>query len=176
MADLPEFLTAQYDEEEALALATTPVPVPGRWTATRHANASAADEVALVQGLHPRDVGNPEPDGRFATGSPMVATAAAWEKRGSANMRHIAHHDPARVLANVAAKRERLRIWRQSIADAEAARRASAQDDESGRQYERALGFRDAAEQAVLLDARAYTDRAGYESTWIAIEPGPGAS
>jgi hypothetical protein len=173
MSDLPEFLVTQYDEEEALARATTPVPVPGRWIATHHVNAPSTDGVALVQGLHPRDVGSPDPDSRFVTGSPMIATAAPWEKHGSANMRHIAYHDPARVLADVAAKRERLRIWQRSVADTEAARMTSTQSEEAARRYERARGFRDAAERAVLLDARGYADRAGYKPTWTEPYTGP---
>lgn len=75
---ITEFLTARLDEDEAMARAAS----PGPW----HPNAER-DEVLAVDDITVAD--------GFALSSPQ--TRATTE--------HIARHDPARVLADIAAKR-----------------------------------------------------------------------
>jgi hypothetical protein len=85
MTDLVEFVRAALDEDERVARAAEPAP----WTA--HEEAADPDE-GYVAG----------PDGYvlvYNEGTVSLGTAA-----------HIARHDPARVLADVAAKRAILEL------------------------------------------------------------------
>jgi hypothetical protein len=101
VTDIVAFLTARLDEDEAGALATTPVPIPGRWKAARDKNADDDDPLYLVQGEDEDDPGSED----YSGNSPVIAYSAEWQVEGAANLRHIARHDPARVLREVAAKR-----------------------------------------------------------------------
>ena len=84
---LPDFLLARIAEDEEVAKAAS----PGPW----HLSAER-DEVLAVDGITVCDA--------FALSSPQVRATAE----------HIARHDPARVLAECAAKRLILRIWFES--------------------------------------------------------------
>jgi Family of unknown function (DUF6221) len=115
MTDSPsivEFLTARYDEEQALAEATTPTPIAGEWCATRDKHAAADTPLRLVQGCDPYEGEdwNDYESGEY-NGTPIIAFSAEWQDEAEANLRHIAYHDPARVLADVAAKRALLALW-----------------------------------------------------------------
>ena len=86
MDDPIEFLTARYDEDEAGARAAH-----GRWSPTW-----SVDPEEWATG-----VGVQDGDGR--------SVAAV---HGTYHADHIARHDPARVLADLAAKRKLLQLWR----------------------------------------------------------------
>ncbi|MFJ1765047.1 DUF6221 family protein [Amycolatopsis sp. NPDC088138] len=105
MDDLITFLRARLDEREALAKATTPVPVPGRWIATRDKHAADDAPLALVQG---RDELATDTifEGDYVSGSEVIVFSAEWQDEAEANLRFIADNDPAFVLADVAAKRQ----------------------------------------------------------------------
>lgn len=106
MSDLAAFLNARWTELEALAKATTPVPVPGRWRAARHKNAEDDAPLALIQGQdHYERPGDPD-DYRY--GLPVIVLGHDWqdsETEVEANLRFSAAVDPAYVLAEIAAKR-----------------------------------------------------------------------
>ncbi|MGW4422556.1 DUF6221 family protein [Streptosporangium sp. NPDC004631] len=81
MSDLIAFFRARLDEDERWALAAS----PGPWSEN-----AESDEVLAVDGITVAD-------GFALSGNQLRATVA-----------HIARHDPARVLAEVAAKRRLL--------------------------------------------------------------------
>ena len=95
-----EFLSARLDEDEAGALATTPVPLPGRWKVARDKHADDDAPLQLIQGEDPDDHASEE-----YSSTEVIAYCAYWQAEAEANLRHIARHDPARVLAEVKAKR-----------------------------------------------------------------------
>jgi len=98
--DIVEFLTARLDEDEAGALATTPVLVTGRWKVARDKHADDDAPLQLIQGEDPDDPASEE-----YSSTEVIAYCAYWQAEAEANLRHIARHDPARVLAEVKAKR-----------------------------------------------------------------------
>lgn len=71
---------------------------------------------------------------------------------------HIARHDPAAVLADIAAKRGIIEAASKAIADAVP----------NGKDWEtdRARAMADAWEQALRLEASAYAGRPGYDEGW----------
>ena len=90
--ELATFVAARLDEDEAAAKAAT----PGPW------EFEADDEVFTVHdGEHGDLVGE------------VVAFTRGW---ADANGEHIARHDPARVLREVAAKREILEMYTNTLA------------------------------------------------------------
>lgn len=84
-----EFLNARLDEDEALARAAA----PGPW----HTNAEA-DEVLAVDGITVAE--------GFALSGPQIR----------ATTQHIARHNPARVLAEIQAKRRIVEMYGQAVA------------------------------------------------------------
>lgn len=91
MSDLDEFLTARYDEAEDLA---------------RHAARDASAETALGDGAR----------NWRAISEGIYSAPRGWEFARTRTMairaaEHIAAHDPARVLADIAAKRGLLALW-----------------------------------------------------------------
>jgi hypothetical protein len=96
-----EFLNARLDEDQAEALATTPVPVPGRWKAARDKHAPDDAPLFLVQGEDEYEPGSEN----YSGNSPVIAYSAEWQPGAEADLRHIARHDPARVLREVVVKR-----------------------------------------------------------------------
>lgn len=110
--DIVEFIRNCLNEDEAAALATTPVPVAGRWKASRDKHAAADAPIALIQGDEDTEPGYED----YSYGSPIIVHAAEWQDEAEANLRHIARHDPAHVLADVAAKRRMLEAAREMFA------------------------------------------------------------
>lgn len=101
MTDLADWLRQQVDDDERMALATTLVPVPGEWKASRDKYASDDAPLYLIQGDNEDEPGH---EGYFY-GHEIIVFAADWHNEAEANLRHIARHDPARVLREVTAKR-----------------------------------------------------------------------
>lgn len=105
------FIKARHAEEENLALATTPVPVEGRWCVTRDKHAADDAPFRLVQGYNPHDIEDGLFTGNYNHGLPVIAMSAAWEEEHEANLQHIAYWDPERVLAGIAAERTVLHVY-----------------------------------------------------------------
>jgi len=105
MTNIVEFLTARLDEDEAGALATTPVLVTGHWKVARDKHADDDAPLQLIQGEYPDDPASEE-----YSSTEVIAYCAYWQAEAEANLRHIARHDPARVLAEVKAKRALIKI------------------------------------------------------------------
>jgi hypothetical protein len=103
MTDLVEFLRAALDEDERVARAA----MPGPWT---HNPAKEwftdLDKLRAARAGIPQSGGEEfvkaEVDGRVVG---VAATGPADDPQSMADAAHIARHDPARVLAEVAAKR-----------------------------------------------------------------------
>jgi len=131
MSDLVEFLRARLDEDERDAKAATPAP----W------EYDADDQIVYT--MH---------DG---PGGDLVGDEVAYVRRRG--MEHIARHDPARVLAEVEAKRRILE--EASGADWLP---ANARDDEP----EYAYGIARAWNDALKLLALPYADHADYREEW----------
>ena len=129
MDDLIAFLCAQLDEDERIARAAT----QGPWLVDCETHAEAiiaGDGTSVIAG------------GRWGD------EASAFESTEDAL--HIAAHDPARVLREVEAKREVVRLA------------------ERAHDYHETFlnGFAAAMEQALRLFALAYADRPGYREEW----------
>lgn len=103
-----EFLEAAHKRAEETARATTPVPKPGEWIATRDKHAADDAPLALIQG---RDEETYDWLGEdYRSGLPVIAYAAEWQDEAEANLHHIALNDPHSVLRRVAAERELLTL------------------------------------------------------------------
>lgn len=94
-----------------------------------------------------------------------VAQAMAWEAR------HIARHDPVRVLRDVEATREIIRLYEQARADyrtlADQRARSVDLDKPSPTPEEyRAMDMGDAYERALVLLALRYADHPDYRDEW----------
>ena len=100
-----DFLLARLAEDEAAARATTPVP-GGHWVATRskHADDDAPVEIVTGQHRYGEDFFLDDPEG-YRGAERIVVTADCGQDGAKDNLFHIARHDPARVLAEVQAKR-----------------------------------------------------------------------
>lgn len=99
MTDLVEFLTARYSEDEVVArTAGGSRPSGSRWTADLPADCRARGTVA---------------DGH---GDIVIYECYAGEQHAT----HIARHDPARVLADIAGKRRILRDYELIMVNAKA--------------------------------------------------------
>lgn len=126
---LVEFVTARLDEDERVALAAA----PGPWTAN-----AECDEVLAVDGIHVAD-------GFSLSGAQLRATVD-----------HIARHDPASVLRDVAAKRMVVAAW--------------ASYDEATPYNERAALLVDGAKRAmacaIFAFAKTYADHPDYDESW----------
>lgn len=92
MDDLIAFLRARLDEDEATARAAT--PGPWQW---RHEHGEP---------WHPEPEGWLDYSGEYITGPDDAATMFGPGMTPHADATHIALHDPPRVLAEVAAKRQ----------------------------------------------------------------------
>ena len=101
-----EFLEAAHKQAEEAARATTPVPRPGEWIATRDKHDDDAAPLALVQG---RDEDAYDWMGEdYRSGLPVIVHAAEWQDEAEANLRHITLNDPHSVLRRIAAERRLL--------------------------------------------------------------------
>ena len=122
--DLDAQLRAWLDEDEALARATTPVPLAGQWRATRDKHAPEDAKLRLVQGRDPYEgeEWNQYEAGEY-NGTPIIVFSAEWHDEAEANLRFIASHDPAAVLADIAGKRallDHVASWPHTYAGADA--------------------------------------------------------
>jgi hypothetical protein len=131
-----EFLTARLDEDEEAARA-----------------AALSDFTAwAVDPDEPRQIRINAP------GAPRLGGIIAWTV-GRAELPHIARHDPARALADVAAKRAILNRFAEEVAIAA--------------DYKRALGYTDsewtyvmAGRETIYDLAHVYADHADYNPAW----------
>lgn len=105
--DLAEFLTARWDEEEAVARAAT----PGPWKWTGDYPQGTCPHLTEWSD-HGPDLESTGASVTFASGEAapaLVITSSGYDASGltieDANADHIAYHDPAHVLADIAAKR-----------------------------------------------------------------------
>ena len=109
---LPDFLLARITEDEAVAQAAVWSSPDPDWDGVDAWDA----EVAFGEMAVGPDRGSPTDAavviGPFRGGLHM--TGKATERRNGVVAQHIARHDPARVLAECAAKRLILRIWFES--------------------------------------------------------------
>lgn len=150
-----EFLIARLDEDEAVANATTSVPVAGCWKAARDKHAADGAPLFLVQGDDPHEPGTME-----YTSTEIIAYSAEWQTEAEANLRHIARHDPARVLREVAAKRERLALY---VEVTDILFHGSSGDRIK---YQRESGRFEALDVEVRRDAAIYADHPDYKPDW----------
>lgn len=126
MSDLVEFLRARFAEDERVALAVSTGPnVPEKWTASQYR-----------EGVRPWRI-----DGQCS----LVVEAVCGP-----DATHMVRHDPARILAEVKAKREVVRL---------AARAHDYQETFMS-------GFAAAMEEALRLFALPYADHPDYEPDW----------
>lgn len=121
---ITEFLTARYDEDEAVARAAS----PGPW----HTNAErdevlAVDDIVVAEG--------------FALSGPQTR----------ATTQHIARHDPAYVLADIAAKRAIVKSWRDPFGNWTA---------------EQADAARAQKERTLILLAQPYAEHPDFDPAW----------
>jgi hypothetical protein len=139
--DLVQWLTAQLDEDERIAREAT----PGPW---------------VDQGGYVTDVG---PDGlprvQVTDYGSQDGEPEEDNPQGRADSAHIARHDPARVLAEVDAKRKLVERYERAMEN----RRAHPDDLASA-------GALLALHGAVKLLALPYADRSGYEEALAAFE------
>lgn len=116
MNDLVEFLRARLAEDEEAARAATPGPWwhhPGKqWLGPE-----AFEKYDLRQGEEFVGYGGPHP----FTGA-VCSTGPAGNMQGMKDAAHIARHDPARVLAEVEAKRRIVEDYASALADRKAIR------------------------------------------------------
>ncbi|HEX5205923.1 MAG TPA: DUF6221 family protein [Actinoplanes sp.] len=142
-AALVAFYRARLDADEAVARDAT----AGPWT-TR--NLGRHDGSAIVT-----DTGE-----RTPLGLPVGQTLGSMHgPRGAADGSHIARHDPARVLAEVAAKRETIRMWEEAVDFVEIAK-------SHGRE---ATHYEVAAESylnVIRRDAAVHREHPEYDPSW----------
>ncbi|MEU9400573.1 DUF6221 family protein [Streptomyces sp. NPDC048242] len=127
MDDLVQWLPAQLDEEERIARAAAEETHP-EWSP---GDKNLSSQVSTAE-----------------YGDPVVV--GPWDYLDWDVRQHIAVHDPARVLREIEAKRELLRLA------------------ERARDYPETFmnGFASAAEQVLRRFALAYADRPGYREEW----------
>ncbi|MEU8473735.1 DUF6221 family protein [Streptomyces hygroscopicus] len=146
MDDLVEFLRARYDEEESLA-----------FSAGRHLSGQL-DLGWTAAGAYVW------PDGVTANEKPVVDTALMEDMPGyevaRARARHIAEHDPDRVLREIDAKRKLLALYVEH-------ERMDRETFEAEGDHARSLvSLRAAYLDAVRHHAAVYADRPGYREEW----------
>lgn len=154
MPDLPAFLQARLDEHEAAILALPP-EAQRRWDASD--NLIGGLQWVGIFALDPDRPGRAHDIGRI---------------RDRAVAEFVAANHPPRVLAEIAAKRRHLEIWRESLDQmSDARRKGAAATDEMSRagsvqQYERALGAFDTICKVLNLDVATYAWHAEFDETW----------
>jgi len=148
MDDLIAFVTARLDEDEAAAQAAT----PGPWRAVTSAE---------LEEMRQRDDDAPE-DARPWT-RPVMSED---ESRSDGDRIHIARHDPARVLREVAAKRRRLeRYLAQDGFDLP----EGVEDGRDPDERERDEAVKLALEDEVREDAAVCGDHPDYRQEWAPV-------
>jgi len=144
--DLVVWLRAQLDDDEQLALAADPGPwvVGSEWGA-------ATTRVYVKAEYSPLDT----------VGTCVFAAQIASKDGGRENAAHIARHDPAAVLADIAAKRCQLEYWeltRRRLVEV-----CDVQGVSSPRSAEAAAA---ALDDVVTALGSAYATRPGYRDDW----------
>lgn len=141
MNELVEFLRAQLDKDEQVALAAT----PGPWTVDRYQSG---------------DVGPLDDCGRPDCARMMARMFEADDddvpQPWCENAQHIARHDPVRVLREVEAKRLRIEHYLKICELADPVKHPD-------QAYVLAKG---AAERSLMFDALPYAGEPGYQETW----------
>lgn len=152
--DIAEFLTARYDEDEQLARHAAHIAREGgtRWvvSTTRY-----VEDYAFVS------ITTAPPSVIEVAGSGFDGTGGV---HGLVYAEHIARHDPARVLADIAAKRRLVEGYpklEQRIAEVR-------KNDPTTYSYDHAkfAGMREAAEAVLLQLASVYADHPDYNPAW----------
>lgn len=144
--ELVDFLRARLDEEAALVEGATPGPW---WYNPRKQwlDPEAFEKYDLAKGEEFVGYGGPHP----FTGA-VCATGPASHSQSMADAAHIARFaNPARVLADIEAKREVVRLA------------------ERAHDYHETFmsGFAAALEQALRMFARAYRDHPDFDPAWL---------
>ena len=172
--DITEFLTARWGEEEALARATTPVPIEGQWCATRDKHADADAKLRLVSGRDPYkgEDWNEYESGEY-NGAPIIAFSAEWQDEAEANLRYIAYHDPAHVLDDLTVKRYLLNEYKLAATfdvDAAAKSALNASDEEAQLLQLAEVAAKEAGKNVMLgvvkALASAYALHPDYDPAW----------
>jgi hypothetical protein len=148
VTDIVAFLTARLDEDQAVAEAATPGPWrvdrPPYWT----------NVVVPEKGFEWVGVAGQRMDTRVFTGQTSNRGRAEWE----ADALHIARHDPARVLRDVAAARAIVAQYQAAAANADAET-----DTEEGWVAD---GVVDALAGVIRILAAAHADHPDYDPAW----------
>lgn len=95
---LADFILARIAEDEAMARDA----VAERWRAVPSRKADEGDNDWFVRSEHTTGGG---PDPEFSMTAEYICSDSGWMDEGHGSLRHIARHDPARVLAECDAKR-----------------------------------------------------------------------
>lgn len=132
--DVAEFAKARLDEDEAVAKAAT----PGPW-------------LALDGGVQSADNESQWPVGETDS------------ERDRADRVHIARHDPARALREVAAKRKRLTLMIEATAEMD---KLLADEHAGDVARAMAIGRARAATVGVKIDAEIWHDHPDYDQKW----------
>lgn len=163
MSELVDWLRAQLDEDERVARAAT----AGPWRVAPEPPMFGDDETADVEAdWTETKYLNPDPpySGTLHEWRPnVIGDREGFGAASSVNAAHIARHDPARVLRDVAAKRaivDDLRRYEGAIRQESATARPG--DPIPANLY----AARDALLAAVQHLASAYDDRPGYDESW----------
>ena len=154
---LVAFLSARAGEDEAAARAATPGPWRwGDWSATFGTPELERDtlERSPEHGPFPAPV---RLRGVESDAVLRLQDSLEIDPDQEASALHIALHDPARVLREVAAKRRRLEDYRQAARACRSARPG---------QGPPLLAYRDACYRAVLADAAIWDGHPDYEHRW----------
>jgi hypothetical protein len=150
--DIVEFLTARYDEEQQLAEAAAAAD-PAPWTANA-SNERGASERAWEHGF----------------GLVIAADGIGlWDCEGSSTLcmtasttRHVAYWDPARVLADIAAKRAIVKAYAGARTRIAEVRR----DGYHAFDAQRVQGAEEALTVAVLALAAPFVEHPDYDPAW----------
>lgn len=163
MADIHAFIAARLDEDEAAARAAIVQRENGdQW---RVGHATRREDYEFVS-IH-----TPPPTVVEIAGTGFDATGGIHGEHFAA---HIARHDPARVLAEIAAKRQHIVMWQEAHAEGRTRltriNAAPVDDDKLLRRlnidYYEALGMLAVAEKVLRLDANVYAEHPDYDPEW----------
>jgi hypothetical protein len=147
MTDIVEFLTARLDEDEATAKAAG-VGIRDTWHIIEWHNGQFEDGLTVSVDVH------------GIAGTSITSGGALLRVDGA----HIARHDPARVLREVAAKREHLRMYVQQRGMLDHIRTYWDQFTHDTRITATALAG--VLEAVVRQDAAVYADHPDYNPAW----------
>ena len=158
MDDLLQFLRARLDEDERVARAATEGPWwynPGKqWLGPE-----AFEKYDLRQGEEFVGYGGPHP----FTGA-VCATGPANNMQSMQDAEHIARHDPARVLAEVEAKRRIIEEHKPAVPKGRPNRERGCLTCTTAQEWDAAAN--EANCLTLRLLASPYADRPGYREEW----------